>query len=393
MTALTVPRYVPDYRVRIAGRDLPAGVRSAVLAVRYQNGLDAADRVELDVANPDLRLLGGHIRGLGVRPYPTGVRLGPLRTDVVPDGLFDIDNPLRLALGYADQPLADVFDGVLTGVEATLPASGMPTVTLVAHDRLVHLAEGTSVRGFGPLPDFLIAALLAGENALLADLDPAVVALSGADALAREVFSGTGRTQSGTSDLALLAEIAAGYDAHFWAEGDVVHLARIPTDTTPEVELRWGSSLVELAPRMSAVGQIVAVSARFALQWLPVEFVVTVGWDLDRESVSVTVRPGAAGGGGSAGGSLTVADQRIGGSADLVTGALTLLGELRRKVNTRLTATGSAVGDPRIRAGKLLRISAAGADFSGDYRVTEATHSLDAGGYRTSFAAQREIIP
>lgn len=124
MTALAAPRYVPDFRVRIGGQDLPAGLRSSVLAVRYSDGRDAADRVEIDFANPELRLLSGHIRGLGVRPYPTGVRLGPLRRDVVPDGLLDIDNPLRLSLGYADRPLADVFDGVVTGLDAALPRAG-----------------------------------------------------------------------------------------------------------------------------------------------------------------------------------------------------------------------------------------------------------------------------
>ena len=34
-----------------------------------------------------------------------------------------------------------------------------------------------------------------------------------------------------------------------------------------------------------------------------------------------------------------------------------------------------------------------GVDFSGDYRVTKATHTIDTNGYRTGFEVQREIIP
>ena len=34
-----------------------------------------------------------------------------------------------------------------------------------------------------------------------------------------------------------------------------------------------------------------------------------------------------------------------------------------------------------------------GPDFSGDYRVTGATHTIDGSGYRTSFEVRREIIP
>jgi hypothetical protein len=41
----------------------------------------------------------------------------------------------------------------------------------------------------------------------------------------------------------------------------------------------------------------------------------------------------------------------------------------------------------------MVRIEGLGPDFSGDYRITSATHSIDTGGYRTSFEARREIMP
>ena len=67
--------------------------------------------------------------------------------------------------------------------------------------------------------------------------------------------------------------------------------------------------------------------------------------------------------------------------------------ELRTKLNNRLTGSGSAVGDPRIRAGAVIRLEGLGPDFSGDVRVTSATHSIDTSGYRTSFDVRKEIIP
>jgi phage protein D len=66
---------------------------------------------------------------------------------------------------------------------------------------------------------------------------------------------------------------------------------------------------------------------------------------------------------------------------------------LREKLNKRLTGKGSAIGDPRIRAGAMIRIEGIGPDFSGDYRVANATHSLNASGYKTSFEVFKEIIP
>jgi phage protein D len=67
--------------------------------------------------------------------------------------------------------------------------------------------------------------------------------------------------------------------------------------------------------------------------------------------------------------------------------------ELRNKINNRLTGSGSAIGDPRIRAGAIVRVEGLGPDFSGDYRVTSATHAMDTGGYRTNFEARKEILP
>ena len=73
------PKYAPDFRLRINDEEMPAGVRAAVTSVRYQDGHQAADRVEIGIANPNLRWLQRHIRGLGFRPFPTGVKIGPVR--------------------------------------------------------------------------------------------------------------------------------------------------------------------------------------------------------------------------------------------------------------------------------------------------------------------------
>ncbi len=67
------------------------------------------------------------------------------------------------------------------------------------------------------------------------------------------------------------------------------------------------------------------------------------------------------------------------------------MAELIPKLNRRLTATGSVLGEPRLRAGNVLRIEGAGEEFGGLYRVTGVTHTLDSGGYRTAFEVRKEI--
>lgn len=390
------PAYAPEFRLRINGDDLPAAVRSTVTSVRYQDGRNAADRVEVGFANPDLRWLQRHIKGLGFQPFPTGVKIGPVRAaGAAPEGTFDIDNRLDLAIGYAPDPLEDVFVGDVTGVQVSFPNGGMPTLSLVAHDRLQRLSEGARSRGFGFVPDAIVAAILGAENLLIPAIDPAVLAASTVKQVLMIIFAGAGGLrQAGESDLVLLQRIAAEYDADFWVEGDVLYLSRFLKEYEPRLTLTWGESLLDFSPRMSTVGQVAAVAMRFTLREIPLTFVVTVFWDFDRESVGVSIVPGAAAGAPGIGGpALTIVDRPIRTPVDVAANALIIYHKLREKLNNRLTGSGSAIGDPRIRAGAIIRLEGLGPDFSGDYRVKSATHSLDGGGYKTNFEVFKEILP
>lgn len=390
---LAQPKYVPAYRLRINGQEIPSALRASVTSVRYQDGTQSADRVEVGIANVDLRWLQQHVRGLGFRAFPTGVQVGASRFSLAPDGLFDVDNTLELSLGYADA-LEHMFKGDITGVEASFPSDGIPTMTLVAHDPMHRLTQGTWARGFGPVPDAVIAMILAAENRLIPVIDPAVTATSTVLAAMNRYFGGAGRKQRSQSDLDFLKEIAASYDADFWVEDDTLFLSRfIPKEYTPRLTLRWGESLLDFSPKVNTLGQIEAAAMRFTLREIPLSFTVNVFFDFDREVVGVKVVPGKDSGKSKSSPTVTTVDQPVTSPVDLVNSALAVVRELREKLNNRLTGTGSAVGDPRIRAGAIIRIEGLGPDFSGDYRVASASHSIDTGGYRTSFDVRKEILP
>ena len=389
------PVYAPQYLVRINDQDLPVPVRTAVTSIRYQDGRNAADRVEVGIANPNLRLLRNHIRGLGFRPFPSAVSMGPIRVGESPTGTFDLDNRLTLAVGYAPDQLESMFEGEVTGVTVTFPAGGMPSMTLVAHDYLNRLQRGKYARGFGFLPDALIAAILGAENLLIPAIDPAIIAGSTALAAVNYIFGGTGRKQRGQSDFELLQEVATLYDADFWVDGHVLYLSRFIKEYTPRLTLTWGQNLIDFSPKVSTIGQVAGVAKRFVLREIPLDFLVAVGYDFDRESIVISVVPGAAAATTAQllGSLLTIIDQPIGSPADIANSALEIAHELREVLNNRLTGSGSCVGDPRIRAGAMIRIEGLGPDFSGDYRVASATHTIDGSGYRTSFDVKKEILP
>ncbi len=390
------PVYTPQYRIRINDADLPAAVRSSITSVRYQDGMNAADRVEIGLANTNLRWLQTHIRGLGFQPFPTSVMVGPIgRIAPAPEGTFDMSNKLSLEMGYVPDPLEEMFLGDITGVQASFPSGGMPSMTMVAHDYLHRLSNGTVARGFGPLADGLVAAILSAENLLIPLIDPVITAASAALTVVNVIFRGTGTKQEGESDLDLLKKIAAQYDADFWVDGNSLYLSRFVKEYAPRLTLAWGESLIDFSPQVSTVGQVAGVSMKFTLREIPLNFLVTVAWDFDREAVVVTVLPGEAAAGAKAvsGPSYTIIDRPISSPADIANSALIIYRELRNKLNNRLTGTGTAIGNPQIRAGAVIKLDGLGPDFSGNYRVASATHTIDNSGYRTSFEVKKEILP
>jgi hypothetical protein len=381
--------------VEINGTQIPDALHSSVSSITFESGMDAASRVEIQLANPSLEWLQHHINGLGFMPVPAPLIPAPVLSNFQVSGLFDMNNKVVLALGYADEELSNVFEGEITGIEANMSAGGMPTMTLIAHDKLHRLSEGSYGRGFGPLPDALIAAILSAENLLLPAIDPTIASASTAVAVVNFIFNGSGRKQKAQTDLQLLQEIADYYDADFWVEGSTLYLSRFFKEYSPRVTLTWGESLLEFSPRISTVGQYFGVGVKFTLREIPLNFIVAVSWNFNTQSLSVNVVPGCT---ESYLKSLigpidTIINQPISSPPDIVNSAMMITRKLRKALNNRLTANVSALGNPAIIANAVVQFDGVGPDFSGNYRVTDAKHVIDSNGYLTNFKVRKEIIP
>jgi hypothetical protein len=266
---------------------------------------------------------------------------------------------------------------------------------VTAHDFLQRTTRGTASRGFGPLPDAAVVAILGIENGLLPLLDPYMIPLDVINTIGNFLF-GTGTKQIRQSDFDLLGQVAERFDVQVSVDGNVLYLSRfIDREYTPWMTLTYGRSLLEFAPRVSSVGQAIGVTQRVSLREIGVDLILKVFWDLDREAVGVLVLPAEAAMLAPAFGSPAVESTRgtIRNAIDLANTVVGLIAQLRKKLNNRLTGTGAAVGDPQIRAAAMIRLDGLGVDFSDVYRVTKAVHTLDAAGYRTQFEAQKEVLP
>jgi hypothetical protein len=352
--------------------------------VSWQDGLEGADRVEITIANDGLRWLD----------HP----------------LLQVDNGLALSIGYAPDPLEKVFVGEITGVSATFPNGGMPTLMVVAHDFLQRLTVGTKDRAFAlslpcigkfPLPDPVVAMLVAATDAFIPVVDPAGAALSFLTLLVTYALDPLEakravRIQQGQTDFEFLSKLAKDngwelYVDHTQApKGYVLRFQFLVQDYAPSVNLAWGKSLAEFTPKLSTVGQVLGISTRIWVSSIKMEFTVVLSWDYDRAAFDLMIYPGvgsldAALGSKKAEGVLKI------DAVGAATAPKQILGELLPRLNNRLTASASTLGDPRIKATKVVNIDGIPGQFGGLYRVTSATHTIDAGGYRTQFDLRKEV--
>lgn len=375
-------RFAPEFDLLLDGQAIPAELRASILSVRCQTGYEGLDEVEIALANEKLRWLDSP--------------------------LFALDMPLTLKLGYAPDPLVQVFDGDIVAHAADFPSGGMPTMTVTAHDRRHKMADGKKVRWFAiplpcpgnlPLPDIATAAIVTLENLMIPIFEPVGAALAiilgGVDTFVAVTDPGSAqkviRKQDNESDYDFLNRIAAqnGWDILVEHDGPVGgHALRFTSSLdklSADFTYGWGRSLIDFSPRLSKVGQLLTVGAFIWIPAIKMTFTVTLGFDWDRMSLSLSVYPGAVPIGMKPG------DYMIEEPLTAASLPRKLVSELIPRLNKRLTAGGTVLGEPGLRPGNVVRIEGVGQEFGGLYRTTSVTHTIDGGGFRTSFTTRKEI--
>jgi uncharacterized protein len=377
------PQLAPQFTVQIGGENLPHALRGSIASLTYTDGMEGADSVEVTFANQNFQWLD----------HP----------------LLAVDQGFKLYIGYAPDPLELVFVGEITGVEPNFPNGGMPTIRVTAHDFLQRLTHGKVDRSFAitipetiiiPVPDPVVAALVSGTNLLIPELDPVGAALSTLMTLATYIAAPTEpekwvRTQSGESNFDFLSGIAKenGWEMYIdhtqEPKGYVLRFQFLIQDYSPSVTLEWGKSIMDFTPRITTVGDVFGISAKVWVASLQMEFTIVVSWDYDRAAFNLMIYPGLGDIEGVLGESSkkTLSIKPTGFASSL----REILTELLPRLNNRLTGSGNTIGDPEIKAGRVINLIGLGGQFSGLYRITSATHTFDSGGYKTGFKVRKEV--
>lgn len=339
--------YAPTAVIKVGGRPLEPAVAHRILGVSVTLRLDPPDAFSFEIYDPDLDLV-----------QPGGGR--------ITEGA-----EVEIALGYVGRTRTLIL-GRISAVAADFPENGPPTVRVEGFDLLHDLTRGTVHRRFEGstpdmgLPDSQIVAKIARDI----QLDPVVE-----DMRQRRGV----RVQSHVSDLDFLHQLASANGYSLWVEGRTLHFER-KRPVPSRVRLAWGRTLLSFSPRLSLAGQVESVEVR--------------GWDHGQgESVAARATRAVAGSGLATTGRNELGRGSGGRSEKVITDEPVSSAEEARRVAERhladlqattTTGSGTAVGDPDLRAGSQLELTNIGR-YSGTYTISEVTHTLGNGGYRASF--------
>lgn len=218
--------------------------------------------------------------------------------------------------------------------------------------------------------------------------------------IARQVISGGGGFSPGTVDDAggthpfvqqnnetdwdFLWRLAGRIDNEVVAEDTKIHFRKASASRPSAPKLEWGRNLLNFRPRVTGVQQIEEVTVR---GWNPKtkQAIVGMASASDVES-NLGVQIGITHSkvrGALSGGKVLVADLTPSSQSEADAIAKSVMAQY---ANAYVDATGVAIGDPDLRAGRKVEIGKIGSKFGGTYTLFSTVHSFKGGkGYHTSF--------
>ncbi len=389
--------YVPHFEVRIAGEVVPEAVIADVMQLTYKDNVREIDSVDLTVNNWDS---GGRARQdaasrAGAQRFKY---IGSETKDDLPGGrhpdrfatLFEPGRArVEVWLGYVGQ-LRLVSTVNFTSLEPSFPSGGAPSLQVRGLNVLHSLRDTQHSSSWVGQKPSAIAEQLAKLTDKGKKRIPWPLEID-RNAMKREVAIDY-IAQDNQHDVDFLLNLArrVGYELIVVEPSQKAprHLYFGPSKTAvrpADYELVWGETLMDFKPRLATAQQIAKVTVQ--------------GWDRRRKRpIKVTVdlndaevrrlNPDLQRLVKEAGGSETkIVEEPVFTEQEARQRARAiLLDNLRQMV----TAEGTTVGLPDLRAGSRLMIAGVGARLSGEYFVLETTHSFGDSGYITRFKARRE---
>jgi uncharacterized protein len=348
--------YAPAFIIKVNGQDLLSQHFLEIASVQVDNMLEGADRFTFTIngAFDFERREFDHL-----------------------DDLFAFGNAVEIRFGYQDiSSLKLMHRGIVTGVQTSFPASGLPQITVSGYDLSYCMTKGKQSRNFDQKKDSEIASTIADEHGLSADVEDTRIVQPKTE-------------QSQESDQQFLKKLAERNGYELFVFDRTLHFHPPSNDAPADIALEWGKGLVSFAPEINISEQVTTVEVR--------------GWDVAQKKEFIgKARQGDEPGrdsDGRSGAEVMKSVCRDGGElkvrapvfsqneADQLAKAI-----LKKRAETFVSGSGESIGLPEIKADSNIDLRGIGRLFSRTYYVQQATHTISTGGYRTTFKVKDTTI-
>ena len=373
--------FAPAFQISLRGQNIGTEVLKDVIEVTFTDDLENIDSFEFALGDWD------EITRLPKYSSPWDSSGIPRKS---PDGQFDLPNfepgaKVELKAGYTGEgDLTLVMKGSVVSISTGFPAGGAPVCRIRALNDL-HKLQRVKVNKKFTGTRLEIAEEMLRDAGVKVSRPMGIVEDKAAEetvngGLYEEVFERARR-----AGLTISLEDTD--------DGPLLKMTE-PAKESPVALLEWGRSLVSFTPTLSTRGQVQKVVVRTTditkkgdarrvlaeATWTDLDVLPDVlGPQSDKELEDALTDAIE----------YIDADDKVKEESDARSLAL---GRLKEIAGQLVTAAGSTVGAPELRAGKTIEIGGVGPRFGGVYRITQTTHTLGGGGYTTSFSARKEVL-
>ena len=348
--------YAPAYAVRIGRTDLRRDLFVAVSQVEVDMVLGAPSRFTFTVTDSYSHKLHAFKTGTG----------GDLLN------LLTFGAEVEICMGYGDSgSTPTAVQGMITEITTNFPEGGSPELSIAGYDHAFALTIGKNSRTWSKASDSDAAHEIASFNNLNASIEDT-----------KGKHPQIEQNQEG--DWEFLKKLADRNHFELYVdERKTLHFGKPNDKADAVVRLVYGEGLLTFKPEANLAGQISRVEV--------------YGWDRKTKKPIV----GVAGAGEESGLSGKSAGQHLNAFVRDPNKKPTL--RLRQPVFTQaeadqrakaalnerakqfLTGDAEAIGLPELRPDRNVELANLGVPFSKIYYIQQATHKIDANGYRTRF--------
>lgn len=372
--------FTPAFHIKLNGQSIGRDVTSEVLEVLFTDDLTNIDSFEFVLYDWDpvaRRPRYSSPRDAKGKPYLMDDNKSPVPS-------FDLGVKVKLYLGYLeDGALPLIMEGEVVSLAPSFPASGVPTCRVRALNSFLRNMQKIRVEGnYGGTSKSIVDQLCQDKNIpvrwakLEAEGEPnKTVPIEGV--LYQEIAS-----RAEGYGLSMMVEMDS-------ADVPVLYLAKpSSSNDQPVAEFIWGRTLISFTPVLSAASLVSKVICRGSdpsktgdaqkieefKTWDDVQLLPGAAQDI-KAAVSGIVE--------------VIKPDGVKSAEDAEREALA---HLHKLAATMITGSGTSIGLPALRAGKIITIEGLGGRFDGIYRLTQTTHSIGAGGYTTTFQCRKEVL-